>query len=69
MHFIEAHYKNLDLMLKFVEMEQLFIDLLQLTERQNSKFNNLHKNIIIIQHLKVKLKAMIDYKNSISLDK
>ena len=63
MHFVEVHYKNLDLMLKLVEMEQLFIDLLQLTERQNSNFNNLRKNIIIIQHLKVKLKAMIDYKN------
>ena len=56
-------------MLDFEDMKQRFIDLLLPTEGQNLQSIYLRRDTIIIQHLKDNLKVIIDYKNSISLDK
>jgi hypothetical protein len=60
---VEAHCKNLDLMLQVVDKELLFIDLHQPTEGQNSFSRYLRKSIIVIQYLEHKPEQSVEHKN------
>ena len=52
---VVSHCKNLELMLEIVDKEQLFIDLYQPNEVQNSRSRYLQKSIVVIQYLEHKL--------------
>ncbi len=52
---VVSHCKNLELMLEIVDKEQLFIDLHQPNEVQNSRSRYLQKSIVVIQYLEHKL--------------